>query len=92
MPIDKHGALGGALGGRGAAAQQDEACAHAGGAALERLHNGDMARAYGHAVILMRVAPRGDVLSTVRWAVDVNDQPLVVAEACFDADLRRPAC
>jgi hypothetical protein len=34
VPIYKHGELGGALGGSGATAQQDEACAQAGGAAL----------------------------------------------------------
>ena len=51
-----------------------------------------MARAYGHALILMRVAPSGDVLSTVRWAVDVNYQPVVVADACCDADPRRTEC
>ena len=54
--------------------------------------NGDMARAYGHALILMRVAPSGDVLSMVRWAVDVNYQPLAVADACCDADPRRTEC
>src|SRR4029450_8175985 len=34
VPIYKHGELGGALGGSGATAQQDEACTRAGGAAL----------------------------------------------------------
>jgi uncharacterized protein GlcG (DUF336 family) len=34
VPIDKKGDLVGALGGSGATAHQDEACAHAGGAAL----------------------------------------------------------
>jgi glc operon protein GlcG len=34
VPIYKHGALVGAIGGSGATAQQDEACAQAGGAAL----------------------------------------------------------
>jgi uncharacterized protein GlcG (DUF336 family) len=66
VPIYKHGKLVGALGGSGAAAQQDEVCAYAGEAALERLHNGDMVRAYGPAWILRQVAPSGDVLSTVR--------------------------
>jgi nicotinamidase-related amidase len=34
----------------------------------------------------MGVAPSGCVLSTIRWAVDVNYQPIVVADACSDAD------
>src|SRR5215831_20627133 len=34
VPIYKHGELVGAIGGSGATAQQDEECAHAGGAAL----------------------------------------------------------
>ena len=34
VPMDKHGDLVGALGGSGVTAHQDEACAHAGGAAL----------------------------------------------------------
>jgi nicotinamidase-related amidase len=37
-------------------------------------------------LILMGVAPSGCVLSTIRWAVDVNYQPIVVADACSDAD------
>jgi uncharacterized protein GlcG (DUF336 family) len=57
VPVDKHGALVGARGSSGATAHQDEACAQAGGAALEGgvttatwperpvRHNGDMARA-----------------------------------------------
>jgi len=45
VPVDQHGALVGARGGSGATAHQDEACVQAGGAALERLHNGDLARA-----------------------------------------------
>src|SRR5713226_5628492 len=92
VPIYKHGELVGAIGGSGVAAQQDEECAQAGGAALERLQNGDIARTYCNSLILMRVAPSGYVLSTVRWAVDVNDQPIVVADACFDADPRRTEC
>jgi len=51
-----------------------------------------MARAYCNALILMRVALSGYVLSTVRWAVDVNYQPIGVADACFDADPRRTEC
>ena len=37
-------------------------------------------------LILTGVAPSGCVLSTIRWAVDVNYQPIVVADACSDAD------
>jgi nicotinamidase-related amidase len=37
-------------------------------------------------VILMGVATSGGVLSTIRWAVDINYKPFVVADACSDPD------
>jgi nicotinamidase-related amidase len=37
-------------------------------------------------VILMGVATSGCVLSTIRWAVDMNYKPFVVADACSDPD------
>ena len=37
-------------------------------------------------VILMGVATSGCVLSTIRWAVDINYKPVVVADACSDPD------
>lgn len=37
-------------------------------------------------LVLMGVATSGCVLSTLRWAVDVNYKPIVVADACSDAD------
>ena len=37
-------------------------------------------------LIVMGVATSGCVLSTVRWAVDVNYSFIVVADACSDAD------
>ncbi|MEE8289988.1 MAG: cysteine hydrolase [Candidatus Tectomicrobia bacterium] len=37
-------------------------------------------------LILMGVATSGCVLSTIRWAVDINYKPLVVADACSDPD------
>ena len=38
-------------------------------------------------LIVMGVATSGCVLSTVRWAVDVNYSFIVIADACSDADL-----
>ena len=37
-------------------------------------------------LVVMGVATSGCVLSTVRWAVDVNYKFIVVADACSDAD------
>ncbi len=37
-------------------------------------------------IVVMGVATSGCVLSTVRWAVDVNYKFIVVADACSDAD------
>ena len=37
-------------------------------------------------VILMGVATSGCVLSTIRWAVDINYKPFVVVDACSDPD------
>ena len=37
-------------------------------------------------LIVMGVATSGCVLSTVRWAVDVNYSFIVVSDACSDAD------
>ena len=37
-------------------------------------------------LVVMGVATSGCVLSTVRWAVDVNYQFIVVADACSDPD------
>ena len=37
-------------------------------------------------VILMGVATSGCVLSTIRWAVDINYKPFVLVDACSDPD------
>ena len=37
-------------------------------------------------LILMGVATSGYVLSTIRWAVDINYKPVVVGDACSDPD------
>jgi len=37
-------------------------------------------------LILMGVATSGCVLSTIRWAVDINYKPVVVGDACSDPD------
>jgi nicotinamidase-related amidase len=37
-------------------------------------------------VILMGVATSGCVLSTIRWAFDINYKPYVLADACSDPD------
>jgi len=37
-------------------------------------------------IILMGVATSGCVLSTIRWAVDINYKPFVLVDACSDPD------